>query len=497
MKLSELYLNRYLYRDNNQNSETKGADFESADSSGDDPSYVASGGSAEDINQGNVPINPALLPDTTINVGDWGWTQNCAFSSTDTDTVSWGSGTFFDAAGNSYSISAGNTGNMSQKTYIYLSLLDSETVYQTTTTSSDAVGLGKVLIAVAKNESDAATYNLTEAEQIVGDNILVNTIDASKIVVGSLIVGTNVAIGSAEDAAGVTTIVGNTVDTGYVNALAITVLGTVTAGEIQVINGGNTIGLTPGGTNAIFAGTTGSPQFKVTPAGAVTCSNITITGGTIQWSTVNGTTNAPDSNATVGATLGTNVSGGGTGNNEINNSGYVTTITATSITTGTLSAIDVQSGTGNERIILDNGNYIRYYASNVLRASVRGTTSGSGGLFQTGGDYYLQNNHSFFIASTTGGSSEYGGVSVTNSNELWITLGTGNDFFIKNNAQSANYFTVSSTRAYINGYLYLNTETSNPTTNRGAIWHYSNSGTDQFRGVPTGTTIYSFDMTAV
>ena len=186
MKLSELFLNRYLYRDNNQNSETKDSAFVSTDSSEAEASYIASGGAAADVNTGNVMIDGDLLPDTTINVGDWGWTQSSVFASIDTDTVNWGAGTFLDAAGNSYSIDAGTTGNMAAKTYIYLSLLDSETVYQTSTTSSDAVGVGKVLIAVAENEADAATFNLTEANQIVGDNILANTINAGKIVSGSI-----------------------------------------------------------------------------------------------------------------------------------------------------------------------------------------------------------------------------------------------------------------------------------------------------------------------
>jgi len=47
-----------------------------------------------------------------------------------------------------------------------------------------------------------------------------------------LVVGTNVDIGTAQTAAQVTTIVGNTITTGYVNALGITVLGAVTAGSL-------------------------------------------------------------------------------------------------------------------------------------------------------------------------------------------------------------------------------------------------------------------------
>ena len=243
MKLAELFLNRFLYKDTSQDSETKGADFISADSTDTEPASIPSGGAAQDINTGNVQINgaqlePGTYPLTVLDVSNWGWGQTCAFTSgVSSDTVTWGAGTFTSASGDTYSIDAGTTGVMAAKTYIYLSLLESETEYQISTTSSDSVGLGKVLIAVAENSTapDLATYMLSEATQIVGDNILANTIDASKIVTGQLVVGTNVGIGTAEDSAGVTTIIGNVVDTGFINALEITVLGTVTAGAI---NGG-------------------------------------------------------------------------------------------------------------------------------------------------------------------------------------------------------------------------------------------------------------------
>jgi hypothetical protein len=202
MKLSELFLNRFLYRDNTQNLETKDSAFVSADSTPAASSPIASGGAAQDINTGNVTINggqltPGTYPVTILDVSNWGWGQTCAFSSTDADTVTWGAGTFTSADGTSYSISAGNTGNMSAKTYIYLSLLNSTTVYQTTTTSANSVGLGKVLVAVAQNGATSATYMMSEATQIVGDNIIANTIDASKITTGQLIVGTNVGQGTA------------------------------------------------------------------------------------------------------------------------------------------------------------------------------------------------------------------------------------------------------------------------------------------------------------
>jgi hypothetical protein len=238
MKLTELFLNRFLYRDNSQNLETKDSAFVSADSTPATPSSVPSGGAAQDINTGNVTINggqltPGTYPQTVLDVSNWGWGQTCAFTSTDLNTVSWGSGTFKSADGTSYSISAENTGNMTAKTYIYLSLLTSSTAYQITTTPATAVGVGKVLIAVANPDTTTATYNLSEATQIVGDNILANTINASKITTGQLVVGTNVGIGTAQDATQVTTIVGNTVTTGYVSALNITAVGTVTSGTFN------------------------------------------------------------------------------------------------------------------------------------------------------------------------------------------------------------------------------------------------------------------------
>jgi len=237
MQLSELYLNRYLYKDTSQDSSTKDSVFQSVDSSTDEPASIPSGGAAQDINTGNVMIDgaqlePGTYPVTVLDVSNWGWGQTCTFVSTDANTVTWGSGTFTSASGVSYSISTGNTGNMVAKTYIYLDLLVSETAYQITTTSSDSVGIGKVLVAVANPDGISATYNMSEATQIVGDNILANSINASKITTGQLIVGTNVGLGTAQDSSGVTTIIGNTVTTGFVNALSITVLGTVTAGTL-------------------------------------------------------------------------------------------------------------------------------------------------------------------------------------------------------------------------------------------------------------------------
>lgn len=201
MKLSELLLDRNLYRDNNQSSQTQDSAFVSLNSSEIEPTPITSGGAAQDINTGNVTIDgaqltPGTYPVTVLDVSNWGWGQTCAFSSTDSDTVSWGAGVFTSADGNAYNISAGNTGNMSAKTYIYLDLTVSDTVYQTTTTPATAVGVGKVLIAVAENAAVSATFMMSEATQIVGDNIIANTINASKIQAGTVAVDVYLSVGS-------------------------------------------------------------------------------------------------------------------------------------------------------------------------------------------------------------------------------------------------------------------------------------------------------------
>lgn len=121
------------------------------------------------------------------------WTQTCAFSSSDTDTVAWWSWTLTTAAGTSYSISAGNTGNMGASTtyYIYFSTA-SDTVYLTTTTATTAIWAGKVLIGVAQAAVAPATsctfqvfggkgWVLVGANQIAANSITANEINSSYV----------------------------------------------------------------------------------------------------------------------------------------------------------------------------------------------------------------------------------------------------------------------------------------------------------------------------
>lgn len=127
-----------------------------------------------------------LISQGNLDISNQGWHQTCVFSVTDADTIAWSSGSFVAADGTTYSISAGNTGNMTLKTYIYINNAVSTTTFLTTTTASTAVGAGKVLIAVAESGATLATYQTTEASVIVGDNIIANTINASKLSVTQL-----------------------------------------------------------------------------------------------------------------------------------------------------------------------------------------------------------------------------------------------------------------------------------------------------------------------
>jgi hypothetical protein len=83
------------------------------------------------------------------------------------------------ADGTVYNISAGNTGNMTAKNYIYLDIAVSTTAYQKTTTASTAVGVGKLLIGVAQNNAGEATFQIFNGQGA-------KNIDASEIVAGSI-----------------------------------------------------------------------------------------------------------------------------------------------------------------------------------------------------------------------------------------------------------------------------------------------------------------------
>jgi len=178
-----------------------------------------------------------LYTKTIILSGD-AWTDN----SPGAGSVSWNAHTIiYD--GTAYPIAAGS----SATAYVYWAINDP--AYGGSTTHP-AVGNAGFVIATNTAGIHTLVWN-SASNMVIGNafitnaaittakiddlavtNAKIHSIDADIVAITNLVVGGNVAIGSAEDAAGVTTIVGNTITTGYVDALGITVLGAVTAGSL-------------------------------------------------------------------------------------------------------------------------------------------------------------------------------------------------------------------------------------------------------------------------
>ena len=192
---------------------------------------------------------PRNVNSADTNISNQGWTQTCVFSSTDADTVTWGTGTFTTASGTSYSILTGNTGNMVARTFIYLDIAVSTTAYQTTTTATTAVGDGKVLIGVAQNGTGEATFQIfggsggvyLNGADLVTGSVTTNEIAANTIVAGNIAAGTITTTQIASD----TITSGNINGTLGIAASKILIDGAVylsnwrKAGDLTMIDGGS------------------------------------------------------------------------------------------------------------------------------------------------------------------------------------------------------------------------------------------------------------------
>ncbi|MBD3322766.1 MAG: hypothetical protein GF350_16815 [Chitinivibrionales bacterium] len=231
---------------------------------------------------GVLTLNDAIIASvpSQSELSIQGWQFDGTFSATDADTVAWTSGTLTFLSGDSFSIDAGNTGNMSATTYIYFSKSDSETALQTSTTASDAVGANKVLLAVAQDSTSEALFQVyggsggvlisgddIEANSITANAIAAGTITASEIAANTITANELAAntITAGEIASGTITtteIAANTITASDIAASTITAtelnvstlsaisadMGTLTAGQVQLlssgtIGGGNATGL--------------------------------------------------------------------------------------------------------------------------------------------------------------------------------------------------------------------------------------------------------------
>lgn len=263
------------------------------------------------------------------SLGYLGWTQTCTFSAPNSNTVYWSGGTFTSSKGTSYTISAGNTGVMSARTYIYLDADVSTTTYQTTTNSTLSVGDNKVCVATAINTATQATFYVfggsggvqidgdnIAAGSIVSDNIAGNTITGGNIKGGTVEAGnintssitnlSNLVIGTPQitldgattfmnhwqDLTDVTKINGGSIQANTVTADKISAstlsaisadLGNVNAGEVVISNGGNSLWLNNGdsGSLAIGGAVESTAPFRVTSAGVMTATAGTVGGWVI------------------------------------------------------------------------------------------------------------------------------------------------------------------------------------------------------------------------
>ena len=147
---------------------------------------------ADDIKSGTITalqISTGTITAGLLKTGGQAFSHNMTFSSTDADTVSWTSGTLKTADGTIYSIDAGNTGNMSARTYIYLDKSVSETVLQTSTSYDAPLGDNRIPIATAQNGTGNAIFTVFQGGGgvfISGGMIAAHTITATQITAGTI-----------------------------------------------------------------------------------------------------------------------------------------------------------------------------------------------------------------------------------------------------------------------------------------------------------------------
>lgn len=245
--------------------------------SGADPLYVtgatAISVSATDTiarSEWSTPVimaeNGADGADGNDGVDATNWSSTIVFSSTDYNTVSWTAGSVY-ANGTTYAINAGNTGNMAAATFIYLAPATSTTVLQITTTASNAVGTGKILIAVAQNHGttgDDAIFQVFGGKggvMITADNIAANTITANEIAANT--------ITAAKIAASTIT---STEIFGTTLSVIAADCGTLTAGILQSTNFDTTHGFKLDLTNATMT-VNAAAGLVVNAAGGITVSD--------------------------------------------------------------------------------------------------------------------------------------------------------------------------------------------------------------------------------
>ncbi len=351
-------------------------------------SVTITGGSVSGVPISSIPNNSS----TDISLLEF--SHNLTFSVTDADTVAWTSGTITLSNGRTFSISAGNTGNMAALTYIYLDPGTSSTVLQTTTTFSTAVGANKLLVGMGKNNTVTASFipfgggqPLIDGQNIGAASVTATNIKAATIttneIAASTITGTNIATMniSGKNATFDTGTIGGftmsatdlsatnfNVVSGAANTARVTV---GTGSNLGGINSGNAAGDIAFWSGATFANRATAP-FRVDMAGNLTATSATLSGFLVS---TKGTFGGNGSDGALSITSGTTTLSAASANLLVKN---YTSISITS--TGKLGFSN--PGTNGTIIILKSQGNVTLTSSTIpnIDASAMGAAGGTGGI---------------------------------------------------------------------------------------------------------------------
>jgi hypothetical protein len=410
-----------------------------------------------------------------------GWVFTGTFAALNATTVTWTSGAMNFSGGNnalaaSFAIAAGSTGVMTQKLYIYFDQTTSETDLQVSTDPTDAVGRNKVLIAIAENGTGSAFFfvfgansdvSITgghiAAQTITGDKVVLNTLDASHINVGSILIG---SLSGAGALAGLNSIDYSTYVTGGPAADADNTQDVLDLGAsitYATVNGSTLIS---GGylrTSLIQA----SALYIGDLNGASTVISNASTGATYGTGLINGTYSAYNTNRVNGTAASTVVNNAATGAAAASK-----VQTFTSISGGIISTGLIRNSANTMSINFDSAT-ITVSAANGLIVSGDGglviTSSGSIKLTDSYGDGSQINPttnagyHSLAIKPVNSSISSY--VWFSGYKVIW---NTGSGLSIGNNVSTSNFDSI----------LYI----SSTSTSRAYTIYSAHSGAAYFTG---------------
>ncbi len=124
----------------------------------------------------------------------YGWSHDLTFTATDWNTIAWTSGSLYFTNLDTFNIVSGNTGNISDPTWIYFDENASSTVLQTTINGGSAVGNSRIVICVGEDIPIHITKKAVfqvfggvgNGVFIIADNIVANTITGDEILGNSL-----------------------------------------------------------------------------------------------------------------------------------------------------------------------------------------------------------------------------------------------------------------------------------------------------------------------